>query len=435
MSNRGMGLHVLAGLALFAAPGCMIWLRPEWAELKKSTQPPILRLGEIKETFTGTWVAGGTQTSLRNHLLSAFARPEAAALFSGDPDSLTLNLDIVSDHEDDMPRMFVLGCLSIGTLGLLPLTYHSEWNLQCSVTVKGPDGTVVAKYPVQTTGSYDIWALPPTMFTLFAGSFRAPGDAGRIFRRMVHRVVADVSKAVDTDYPRLARWKEARALVAAQAPLNAAIGDTAYWVVYNISTPQPSGAGAAASAREYALELHRTRPQPGAAPLRRLVVGTRSGAVKTAWQWRDPKSVVFFAHGRLWHPEWKTGQPGDKLVAVGFRERAVTAKDLFAPDGLPALAATEWNDLVVAWKNRDLATLLREGRTADLGEHVAQIEQLALRANESADRENNKAEELKAAGKPGSELHREAALAYRARIEVLKPILAAIKAEVANRQR
>jgi len=429
MRRRKLVIAFVPVALLLAAPGCMIRLRPEWAELKKSTQPPILRLGEVKETFTGSWTTEqlGHAVSLRSVLLRVLGEAEFASRLSGDPDSLTLSLDLVSDHESDTPRLFLLGCLSLGTLGLLPLNYHSEWNLRCEATLKGPDGTIVAKYPAQTTGSYDIFALPPTMFTLFAASFRGSGDAGRIFRRMSTSLAAGIVKAADADYARLAKWKEARALVAAQAPLSVTIGDTAYWVVYDIVTAGPR--------REYVLELHRTRPQPGAAPLRGLIVGTRGATAGAAWQWSDPKSVVFFAHGRLWHPEWRTGEPGDRLVAVEFKERAVPAKELFAPDGLPALAATEWNDLLVAWKNRELVALLREGRAADLNEHVAQIEQLALRANESAEREKDEAQKLIAAGKPGSELHAGAARAYGARIEILKPVLAAIKGELANRQK
>ncbi len=122
--------------------------------------------------------------------------------------------------------------------------------------------------------------------------------------------------------------------------------------------------------------------------------------------------------------------------------RLTSSEAVMLPMSVPAIASLVifqflfvWNDLLVAWKTRDLVGLLREGRTGDLKDHVAQIEQLALRANEAAERETDEAQKLMSAGKPGSELHRGAALAYRARLEILKPVLAAMKAELDNRQK
>lgn len=429
MHRRKVAVAIVAAAVVLGAAGCMITLRPEWAELRKPTREPILRLGEVKERFTGTWAGEALSHTIgiRNGLLRALGEPEAAALFSGDPDNLVVNLDIVSDHEADPPRLFLLGCVSIFTLGLLPLSYHSEWNVQCEVTIRGPEGSVAAKYPTRVTGSYNIYALPPTMFTLFAASFRGPRDGAQVFRRMANNLAADILKAVATDYPRLAKWKEARALVAGQRPIAVVIGEAPYWVVYNIA--------AEGRRRDYVLELHRERPQPGAAPLRSLVVGTRAAAAGAAWQWREPKSVVLFAHGRLWYPTWETEGPGEKLAAVEFRERRVPAKELLAPGSLPALSPSEWNDFLVGWKNRELVAVLREGTAADLREHASGIEQLVLRANAAAERERDKAQALIAAGKPGAELHAGLARTYHTRIEVLKPILAAIKAELVSRQR
>ncbi|HUT34871.1 MAG TPA: hypothetical protein VNE39_15385 [Planctomycetota bacterium] len=424
--TRSAGWPLCMGLIL-SASGCVATFRPKWAELERPTQPPILRLGEVKESFTGTWVSAGKQRSIRNVLLSALAQPQAAALFSDDPGNLTLNLDIVLDGEDDDPQSFEICGKCVLTLGLIPLTWHTEHNLRCDVSIKSPDDFVVAKYRTHVTGSNDVLFLPPTMVTMLGGPVGGRIAIASIFRRMARSVVADIMKRVTTDYPRLAEVKQSRAVAAGQAPLSVVIGDTPYWVVYNISAAGPKW--------EYALELHRSRPQPGTAPLRSLLVGTRSGEAASAWQWREPKSVIVFAQGRLWYPAWRTEGPAEKLAAVEFKERAVPAKELFQPGSLGGLSASEWNDLLVAWKNRELVALLREASTADLTGHVSQIEQLVLRANEMAEREKDEAQKLIAAGKPGSELHAEAARAYAARIEILKPVLAAIKAEVANRQK
>ncbi|HUT34869.1 MAG TPA: hypothetical protein VNE39_15375 [Planctomycetota bacterium] len=424
----------LACLVLMAGgAGCMVRLSPRRVELKRSARPPIYRLGKITEDLTGTWAAAAKTNDWggKNPVAALLRQSEAASLFSSDPNNLTMDIHLVSSHEDDAPRLAFLALMSICTLGIMPLHYRSEWTSDVTVTIRTPDGATVDEHALRAKGAYDIWAMPLTMFTLGTAALRGPLDGQEVRNRMTRKAAADLMEAAERDYDRLARWRQAWAVIADQQPISVQAGAATYWATYNIA----AATEAAGRRREYVLEIHQSRPRRGAAPWRSVVLGDARLAPDAPWRWRDPRDVVLYADQRLWHPEWKVEGLQAQLAAVQFKERPVTAKELFAPDGLSDLSATDWNDLLVAWKNRELVALLREASTADLTGHVSQIEQLVLRANESAEREKDEAQKLIAAGKPGGELHAEAARAYAARIEILKPILAAIKAEVANRQR
>ncbi len=433
MSRTGIRSFFACLVALGAGSGCMITLSPKVVDLKRSTRPPIFRLGNITEDLTGTWaeMAKKNDWGGKNVVSALLRQSEAASLFSSDPSNLTVDVHLVSNHEDDGPRLAFLALMSVCTLGIMPLHYRSEWTSDVTVTIKTPDGAAVAEHALQAKGAYDIWAFPLTMFSLGTAALRGEQDGQEVRRRTVRKAIADMIAVAEREHDRLAQTRQAWAVVADQQPIRAELGAATYWATYNIAVAKK----AEASTREYVLELHQSRPRRGAAPWRSVVLGDSRLAADAPWRWRDPRDVVLYADQRLWNPEWKVEGPQAQLAAVAFKERPVAAKELFAPDGLGGLAPADWNDLLVAWKTRDLVGLLREGRTGDLKDHVAQIEQLALRANEAAERETDEAQKLMSAGKPGSELHRGAALAYRARLEILKPVLAAMKAELDNRQK
>jgi hypothetical protein len=108
--------------------------------------------------------------------------------------------------------------------------------------------------------------------------------------------------------------------------------------------------------------------------------------------------------------------------------------DVFKLEPSHQISAKEINELLIVWKNRNLERLLRS-TTEELRGHIDQIEVTILEATESAERERDEAQRLMASGGIGESQHTELARAYRLRIEVLKPILAAIKEEIANRSK
>lgn len=102
------------------------------------------------------------------------------------------------------------------------------------------------------------------------------------------------------------------------------------------------------------------------------------------------------------------------------------------------------NRALIAAKNRDLPALLREGRTSELTALGVRIEQCLLDLNHEAEVAKDRAQQLSATGAT-SDLSSAAAtdfshwrglaISYRERVELLKPILEALRTEVAQRGR
>ncbi len=90
------------------------------------------------------------------------------------------------------------------------------------------------------------------------------------------------------------------------------------------------------------------------------------------------------------------------------------------------------NRALVAVKNRTLPGLLRDAKTKTLSSLAERLEQAVLDANHEVERGKDRAQRSVEQGKEAS-ADREWVLAYQERVEVLKPILTAIKEEIANR--
>ena len=222
----------------------------------------------------------------------------------------------------------------------------------------------------------------------------------------------------------------------AQQPVRVAAGEATLWARYRILYAKGAAAGGAAAGQQYVLDLFGGRPSGSSPPFRSIAIGQRPGSGPTGgpWSWRDPKSVALYADGRLWSLEWEVGAH-DRLTAARCSERRVTAGELLRPDPFRDLPPGDVNGLLVSWKNRELAAILRDASTRDLRAHADRIEHSVLAANEAAEAAKDRAQQLVVKGQPGSEGYAQTARAYRARIEILKAMLRALKAEIANRQR
>ncbi len=99
------------------------------------------------------------------------------------------------------------------------------------------------------------------------------------------------------------------------------------------------------------------------------------------------------------------------------------------------MTARQRNRALVACKTLSLPALLRERKTAELTLLSVQIEQNVLDLNHEAELEKDRAQRAAEQNPKAVEEHRELAIAYRERIEILKPIGASIKEEIANRAR
>lgn len=117
----------------------------------------------------------------------------------------------------------------------------------------------------------------------------------------------------------------------------------------------------------------------------------------------------------------------------GSTATTVKFEDLLVAKEANVSVARQRNRLLVAAKTLTLPVMLREKNTAELTELAVQIEQLILDLNHEAEMEKDRAQRVAEQNSKAVEDHREIAVAYKERIEVLKPIGAAIKEEIANR--
>jgi hypothetical protein len=436
MRRRPVALCLLAAV-VFAHSGCIVTLGPEWAELERSRRQPVLRLEGVEETITGSWQTDPNLTGFHAEVVRAFEQGPASSLFTAEPSNLGMHVRVSSDHESDWGRLVNLGALSLLTLGLVPVKYYSEWNVDCTATVTMANDVVVAEYPASSTGTFKIWAFPPTMFTLFTASVDGPLYYQKVTERVANNLAAGIMEAVEADYARLAGAQEQNALIVEKRPLHVQMGDSAYWVTYNIRRVTGSDQGTGGARRQYVLEIHQDYPGRGAAPFRELVIGERAGTARTdtAWNWRAARTIAFYADRRLWYPEWRTDGPYDNLASVTFRERPVSASELLKPRALEDLPPEDLNSFLISWKNRKLDELLRTASTGELRDYVDSVEHMVLEANELAESARDAAQQAIIDGAAGADEHTEMARTYQSRIEILKPILAAVKQEITNRQR
>ncbi len=93
------------------------------------------------------------------------------------------------------------------------------------------------------------------------------------------------------------------------------------------------------------------------------------------------------------------------------------------------------NRAIVAAKNHQLPAILREKKTDELTALVVKIEQTILDLDHECEVAKDQAQQSIASGNPQLDELRGLAICYRERIELLKPILAALKEEIANRNR
>jgi len=112
--------------------------------------------------------------------------------------------------------------------------------------------------------------------------------------------------------------------------------------------------------------------------------------------------------------------------------------DLIADSDRSVGLARGRNRAIIAAKNQQLPAILREKKTEELTGLVVKIEQAILDLNHECEVAKDRAQQS-VAGETDSPTKldelRGLAISYRERIELLKPILAALKDEIANRNR
>ena len=144
----------------------------------------------------------------------------------------------------------------------------------------------------------------------------------------------------------------------------------------------------------------------------------------------------------------KAGLAAD-LQSIILRQRSQAAREeaelltkaslanlLAAADKTEALARAR-NLAIVAAKNRQLPAMLREKKADELSALVVKIEQTILELNHECEVAKDRAQQAAATNGDARQIEelRGLTISYRERIELLKPILTALKEEIANRSR
>lgn len=156
-----------------------------------------------------------------------------------------------------------------------------------------------------------------------------------------------------------------------------------------------------------------------------------------------PDLQEYLAHGRQEAAAALAAANAAVLQNTGLAE-------LIVPTDTTVDQARARNRALVAAKTTQLPGMLRDWKTAELTNLVVKVEQTILDLNHECEVAKDKAQQMTAdgvreaanSGRPRAQAAaskldelRELSIAYRERIELLKPILGAIKEEIANRGR
>lgn len=198
-------------------------------------------------------------------------------------------------------------------------------------------------------------------------------------------------------------------------------GKPAWWILSGAWTPgsrdlQPDLAVA---------ELYSENPDGGALPADVLVVARREGA-----RWTSVGGYVAGTDGLLRATAALEGGHPFRVEVSEVQEPPL--EDFLAAKETSVSAARWRTSALLRVKNRTLPRMLREGRTSDLETLVDRLEKLMLDLNHEGELAKDQAQRAVETNSGDADRLRQMSLVYKERIEVLKPILAAINDEVAN---
>jgi hypothetical protein len=131
----------------------------------------------------------------------------------------------------------------------------------------------------------------------------------------------------------------------------------------------------------------------------------------------------------------KVMQQAVETEIASFQTAALT--DLLVASDKVVATVRARNRAIIAAKTRQLPGLLRDMKTDGLTTLVVRIEQTILDLNHESEVAKDRAQQASAANGNSSQIDelRDLSISYRERIELLKPIAAALKEEIANRNR
>lgn len=338
--------------------------------------------------------------------------------------------------------MTPLGPMLTGfTLGLIPFPSYDTTNFQVAVSVVDERGDKVPVPPVKFTREDAMWmslvgplgCLPvpgesllpreTVFFDLSDDGFRNKSTS-LTTDTLVEAVVSALREAPPERMAAIAKARQAR-----MKEVN--IEGASYW---SFLAPQfTKGVANQERADQFAVLLYQERPRPDINPVDEAVVARRDADGR--WQpvrsylRRVPKGLVSVS------ALLENGAPGRVVVS----EVSEPPLEDFIP--LPAGTSGDketaevmgWsNRVLIQAKNRTLPTLLKTKSSGELLDLVGQVENAYLDLNRMAELAKDRAQKAIADGGDGG-VARDLSLTCRERSDILKPILVALKQEIAAR--
>lgn len=364
------------------------------------------------------------------------ARSLYPQIFTDDSTAVPVTASALATHKP----LGAFGPIMTGfTLGLIPFPSSESTEYEVSVSVVDERGDKLAGTPVKFTRENALWMslLGPLGCLPVPGRSLLPRDT--IFFDLTDTSYLNKSTELTTDSlvealvtalkelppDRLAQVRKAR-----QARLKEiSIEGVSYWSF--LTTAFSKGAGQE-KADQFVLLLYNDKPRPELQPLETVVVAQRDTAGRwqpvSAYLKRTAKSLVSVT------ALLENGVPG-RLVVTEVSEPPL--EDFlpvkFGSGDQDTAEAMRWsNRVLLQVKNRSLPGLLQQKSTADLLDLITLVEHSFLDLNRMSETAKDRAQKAVAEGADGG-MARELSLTCRERGDILKPILTAMKQEVARR--
>lgn len=358
-------------------------------------------------------------------------------VFAEDWTAIPVTASVFSTYEP----MGKLGPMLTGfTLGLIPFSSSDHTDYEVHVAVVDDNGDKMIAAPVNFTRENGMWLtlLGPLGCLPVPGRSLLPRDtvffdlSGDDYLRKSSQLTTDsLVEALITALKELPPERLAKVSQARQARLKEVrVDGVTYWSF--LTTAFSKGLGQQDKADQFVLLLYNEKPRQDLQPLETVTVARRDDTGRwkpvSAYLKRTAKSLVSVT------ALLENGIPS-RLVVTEVSEPPL--EDFLsvqtAGGDLETAEAMRWsNKVLLQAKNRSLPGLLQQKSTPDLLDLITQVENSFLDLNRMAETAKDRAQKAVADGGDGGTA-RELSLTCRERGDILKPILAAMKQEVARR--
>ncbi|MCP3176489.1 hypothetical protein MJO47_05185 [Desulfuromonas sp. KJ2020] len=357
------------------------------------------------------------------------------AIFSNDTSALPIKVTVNAD-----PEIGVKGSvLTALTLGLIPFPNHDRMDFAVTVQGDGDKALHPTAIPVQREDVYWMSLIGPLGAIPIGGPSDLPRDGIFLFIPL-SKDAYNTSKPVEFSRDSLIEATVQALRQADPARLRGAYRDRdastqqeiyiegkPHWLVLAPYVPEGMTTQWAASA--YSVRVYDEKAREKSAPLQEIIVARRNE--RGGWQ---PDSGYLHSARELTAVSalLEDGRPGRILV------RPVSEpplEDFIEPAEMNAAHLRWSNGILLEAKNRSLPRMLQEKPREDLLALVTRIEKAALELNEQAERAKDRAQAMVEKGEGDPAPDRELAILCRQRLDVLRPILAALQQEIVRRGR